>query len=77
MKINWSHKNMVSWRMVLSCAVSKVSVSRSPEDKEFFRLTRSLNQWKFIYIASVRLILMVELAKPAAVELSAWIGVCD
>ena len=36
MKVNWSHKNMVSRRMVLSRIVSKVSVYRSPEDKEFF-----------------------------------------
>ena len=36
MKINWLHKNMVNWRMVVSCVVSKVSVSRSPEDKELF-----------------------------------------
>ena len=36
MKVSWSHKNMVSRRMVLSRIVSKVRVSRSLEDKEFF-----------------------------------------
>ena len=36
MKVNGSHKNMVSRRMVLSRIVSKVRVPRSPEDKEFF-----------------------------------------
>ena len=36
MKVNWSHKNMVSRGMVLSCIVSKVKVSRSPENKELF-----------------------------------------
>ena len=36
MKVNWSHTNIVSRRMVLNRIVSKVRVSRSSEDKEFF-----------------------------------------
>ena len=43
MKANWSHKNMVSRRMVLSRIVSKVRVSRSPEENEFFLINAILD----------------------------------
>ena len=46
MKVNGSHKNMVSRRMVLSCIVSKVRVSRSSEDKRFFLTNAILDPMK-------------------------------
>ena len=43
MKIKWSHKTMVSWRMVFGGVISKISGTRSPVDKKFLVVDAILN----------------------------------
>jgi hypothetical protein len=72
----WSHDGMVSGRMVFGLVVGEVVGTRAPVATLGNHLGgRGLGPSKSVPMALDRFCLMVLLAKPVAVELSAWMGV--